>query len=174
MCWLFLLFIENNATHLFTFFPPKSAIIEVDFLDQRYATRYSENAFKIFSVEKYCTNQYSYFPCSEIHDTYAFSSSCSNIYWVGDLLLLASPGHFLLISLLPVMVPNLLGRFRVIMWPRSGLITILFEMGVCPSRAHQSSSLGFIYKQRRRDFHLPVLVRWEDMNWGLSMAIFPI
>ena len=39
-------------TCFYIFFPPKDAIIEVDFLDQRYKHfRYFENTFKIFSIE---------------------------------------------------------------------------------------------------------------------------
>lgn len=53
LCVDYFFFSLKTMLHIFLhFFPPKSAVIEVDFLDQRYKHfGYSENAFKIFSVE---------------------------------------------------------------------------------------------------------------------------
>ena len=53
LCFDYFFFSLKIMLHIFLhFFPPKSAIIEVNFLDQRYKHfGYFENTFKIFSVE---------------------------------------------------------------------------------------------------------------------------
>ena len=53
LCFDYFFFSLKTLLHIFLhFFPPKNAIIEVDFPDQRYKHfRYFENTFKIFSVE---------------------------------------------------------------------------------------------------------------------------
>ena len=155
LCVDYFFFSLKTMLHIFLhFFPPKSAIIEVDFLDQRYKHfGYSENTFKIFSVEIL------------YQSIFLFS------YALKYMTLMHFPPHvatFIGLEIyrfwLPRTFPPSFPFFRswcltllvirVIMWPRSDQSQSSLKWACDPSRAHQSSSLGFIYTPWRRDFFI--------------------